>query len=375
MRVIDRPFLPVIGTAVAGYCAIALLLTAIDPFDIYPWGAQTKLRPDGHYSLQATPYLVDVVAKKPQFDTLFLGGSTGHFYPPEMIEEVFTDVHQAFNLSYSSPSASDRAAIFTQLLRYSHARRFILEADWTYMIPKALQRKPASFPIYLYDDAWWNDVRGINKQTVELSLTVLRGDPLWIGTWTQLSEEAGYRKRYDLMHASGTTADLIAFVARNKSTIDTPSSLTCASMDAIGEDLTPFVRALSARGAEVDVIFPVYSWMMYYWTHGTDIRGLSRPSLLNDLLLMRTCVVRALDGLPHVNIFAFDDVPELASDMRNYFDPGHLYNPAANRYILQSIMNGRHRLSRANIEFKNSEMKASVIGYQFTNLKLWAPGK
>jgi hypothetical protein len=375
MAVISRSFLPVIGMVAAGYCALAILLALIDPLDLYPWGVTPILIRDGNYALQATPYLVDVVSKNPAFDTLFLGGSTGHFYTPQMIEETMPGTRRAFNLSYGAPSASDRAAVFAQVLRFSRAKRFILEADWTYIIPKAKQQMSASFPIYMYDEAWWNDVRGINMQTVGLAMKALRGRPLLRETWSVAKEQAGYRDRYDRLHTPDASADFAGFVARNRASIDTQSELTCGSMDAISGDLAPFVKALSARGAEIDIILPVYSWMMYYWTRETDMRGLSRPSLLSDLLLMRECLVRALDGLPGVNIFAFDDVPGLASDLGNYFDPGHLYNAGANRYILQSIADGRHRLSLANIRGKNSEMRAAVIGYQFTNATIWNSGK
>jgi hypothetical protein len=117
---------------------------------------------------------------------------------------------------------------------------------------------------------------------------------------------------------------------------------------------------------------PVYAWILYYWTTDADKRGLSRPSLLNDQLKMRYCIVQALDGLPGVRIFAFDDVPGLAPDARNYFDPVHLYNPAANRYVLQSIARDEHRLTRKNIDAKNLQMRLGVTQYQFTNDRLWA---
>jgi hypothetical protein len=111
---------------------------------------------------------------------------------------------------------------------------------------------------------------------------------------------------------------------------------------------------------------------MYYWKSSSSALQ-SRPALLNDMLLMRHCLVDALDGQPGVRLFAFDDVPGLASDMRNYFDPAHLYNAAANRYVLQSIAADQHRLTRSNIDAKNAEMHSAVAGYEFTNTTEWLP--
>jgi hypothetical protein len=367
-----RPFLPVMIAIGAACWVPVLFITLIDPYNLYPWGMTVNLQSRGDYSMRATPYLVDAAAKAPDIDTVFLGTSTGHFYTAKMMEEILPNVRHAFNLSYSNPGPPDRMAVARELLRYSHAKRFIVEADWTYMVPKEGQRAAVQFPMYLYDTAWWNDVRGVNWQAIQLSWAVLRGGPLWIPAWSEVRAEAGYRNRYALLHTPAAIVEFTDYVSRNKASVDTPSGLDCGSMNAIGDDLVPFVKAQSARGAEVDILMPVYAWILYYWTSDPDRRGLSRPSLLNDQLKMRDCIVQALDGLPGVRIFAFDDVPGLAPDARNYFDPVHLYNPAANRYVLQSIARDEHRLTRKNVDAKNSQMRLGVTQYQFTNDRLWA---
>jgi hypothetical protein len=368
-RALSRPFLPAIGALAAAYCLLALLLAAADPLALYPWGVPPRLKTDGDYSMQSTPYLVDVVAKDPSFDTLLLGGSTGHFYTPRMLEEMLPNTRRAFNLSYGGPSASDRAAVARQLSRYSHARHLILEVDWTYTIPTRDQHMWASFPIYLYDDKWWNDVRDVDLQTIKLSLAGLRGQPLWISSWGKTREQEAFRRRYELIHSAATMAEYSATIARRRVGIDAPSKLTCDAMDEIGNGLVPFVRTFSQRGAQVDLLIPPYSWMIYYRA-GEPGDPINRPTLLNDMLMMRTCLVQALDGIPRVHIFAFDDQPEITGDFRNYFDAGHLYNPEVNRHILHSIATGEHRLTSDNIDAKNSEMRSNVIHYRLTGGKI-----
>jgi hypothetical protein len=212
-------------------------------------------------------------------------------------------------------------------------------------------------------------------ESFQLSWALLRGGPLWLPAWSRAAEQASYRDRYAFMQGDAPKADLRAYIARNRVSINTPSKLSCADLDSIGEDLAPFVRAMSARGVEVDVVLPVYSWVLYYHTGEPDPRGMSRPSLLNDLLLMRRCLVEALDDVPQVRIFAFDNVPGLASDWKNYFDPGHLYNVEANRYILRSIAAGEHVLSRDNVDADIAQLRANVMGYEFTSNEIWAASK
>jgi len=360
-----RPFLPAVGALAAAYCLLALLLALIDPLALYPWGVSPQLKADSDYSMESTPYLVDAVAKDPGFDTLFIGGSTGHLYTPQMMEEILPNTRRAFNLSYGSPSAADRAAVAGLILRYSHARHFILEADWPYIVPAQDQRTAEAFPLYLYDDKWWNDLRDVNLQTIKLSLAVLRGNPLWISSWGKTLEQEKYRKRYEAVQSAASIARLAAIIARHKAGVDAPSALTCDAMDTIGAGLVPWVRALSQRGAQVDLVVPPYSWMIYYQA-GEPGGSSHRPTLLNDVLLMRRCVVQAVERIPGVRVFAFDDDSAISGDFRHYVDSGHLYDPGAGRYILQSIAAGEHRLTPDNIETKNAEIRSNVIHYQLT---------
>ena len=370
----SRPFLPAIGVLAAAYCLLALLLALIDPLSIYPWGISAPLRADGDYSMESTPYLVDAVAKDPSLDTIFIGGSTGHFYTPQMMQEILPNTRHAFNLSYGRPSAADRAVVARQILRYSHARHFILEADWPYIIRARDQVMAESFPLYLYDDKWWNDVRDINVQFIKLTLTALRRNLLWTPSWSKTSEQETYQARYQAIHSAAFNAGYAAMIARNKLSVDAPSTLTCDAMDTIGAILVPMVRALSQRGAQVDLVVPPYSWIIYYRA-GEPSDPFHRPTLLNDVLLMRSCFVHAVDGIPGVRVFAFDDVPAIGGDFRNFMDVGHLYNPDANRYILQSIGSGEHRLTVDNIEAKNAEMHANVLHYRLMSDNSGASGQ
>jgi len=375
LKLLRRPFLPAIGAITAACCLLALLLALIDPFAIYPWGIRPKLKMNGDYSADATRFLAAAVAKTPSFDTILLGGSTSRPYTPQMMEEILPGTRSAFNFSYSSPSPADRTAILRQLLQFSHARRLILEADWSYVLPKAVQHPTPGFPMYLYDEVWWNDVRGMSREAFQLSRAALQGDALWLPSWSRSAEQVGYRKRYERMQSETSQTQFRSFIARNKVSINNPSELTCRAMDAISEDLVPFARAFSARGVEVDVVLPPYSWVLYYWTADVDPRGVTRPSMLNDVLQMRRCLVQALDDIPHVRIFSFDNIPGLASDWKNYFDPGHLYNSEANRYILRSIAQGQHVLSKRNIDADTAQLRSNVVRYEFTSNEKWIPGK
>jgi hypothetical protein len=360
-----RPFLPAVAFLGACYAGFALALALVDPLALYPWGMRAPLKADGDYAMELTPFLVAAAVKDPRFDTLFIGGSTGHFYTPQMIKEAFPDTQSAFNLSYGRPSAQDRAAVARQLLRYSHARHFILEADWPYILPSREQHAAESFPLYLYDDRWWNDVRGISKPVINLAVAAVQTHILWTPSWDKTAEQEAYQVRYKDMHSPESMQAFAAVIARQQAAVAAPSSMTCNEMDTIGNILLPLVRALSQRGAQIDLLVPPYSWIIYYRAGEPDDR-LHRPALLNDVLQMRKCIVQGVEGMPRVRVFAFDDA-SIGGDFRNYMDVGHLYNADMSRYILRSIANGEHRLTSENIDFKNSQMRANVANYRLVD--------
>jgi hypothetical protein len=161
-------------------------------------------------------------------------------------------------------------------------------------------------------------------------------------------------------------------VERHRSDIDTPSSLSCADLDVVNDDVAPFARTLAERNVEVDVIIPVYSLLLYYeWIDRYERLSVNGASFMNDQLLVRRCVITALDKIPNVRIFAFDNLPGLADDMRNYRDPGHLYNDAVIRYILRSIAAGTNRLTRENVEAEIAKLHHHIVNYQVTDSQVW----
>jgi hypothetical protein len=361
----SRPFLPVIGSIGAAYIFGAVVLALVDPLALYSWGISAPLKADGDYSMELTPYLIEAAAKDPRFDTLVIGASTGHFYTPKMMQEIIPGTKQAFNLSYGRPSAADRDAVAALVLRYSHANHYIIEADWSYIIAQRDLLPADSFPLFLYDDKWWNDVRDMKYSVMKLTVAAMRDHMLWTPSWSKALEQETYIARYRVAHSSTFIGNYAAIIARHKGAVDAPSILTCEDMDSIRGSLIPFVTELSRRGAQVDLLVPPYSWIIYYRA-GEPGDTFHRPTLLNDVLVMRKCVVQGVAGLPGVRIHAFDE-PSMGGDFGKYMDVGHLYNAAASRDILRSIVEGTHLLNPDNIDAKNAQLRSNVVDYSLTS--------
>jgi hypothetical protein len=208
-------------------------------------------------------------------------------------------------------------------------------------------------------------VRGVGLKTIRLSIEAAAGRQLWLPEWSDKKWLRRAARDYEDLLRPQSIAKYGAMIARHRHDIDTPSTRNCGQLDVINDDLVPFARALSERGVELDVIFPVYSPVLFYeWIDRDERLRVNGPSFMNDQLLMRRCVVEALDSIPGIRVFAFDNVPGLAANLANFRDPGHLYNEAAARYMLRSIATGENRLTRGNIDGQIADMRKRIVKHK-----------
>ena len=114
------------------FWAIALVVLAIDPLDLYPWGATVRLK-DTDYSLAGAPYAITAALKDPANDALLIGGSSSYGFTREMLTAELPGIRHAFNLSYGAPRAFDRGVVDKMVLRYAQPKRVLLGVDFFYI--------------------------------------------------------------------------------------------------------------------------------------------------------------------------------------------------------------------------------------------------
>ncbi len=100
-----KPFLRVLGALVAVLIAGALFITAIDPYNNYPWGLTPKLERQ-RYNPRAVPWLLNTLIKS-DYDTYLIGGSTVSPFVPADIERELTGTRKAFVVGYLAPRPRD----------------------------------------------------------------------------------------------------------------------------------------------------------------------------------------------------------------------------------------------------------------------------
>ena len=354
------------AAVLAAWWGALVLVLVIDPLNLYPWGVAPKLA-DSEYPPEATPYLIDVVAKDPAIDTVLIGGSTAVAFRRDLLTKELTGTSNAFNVSYSAVRAGDRALVSERLLASTSLRRVLIAVDWIYALQGPLNSEP-SFPAYLYDRSPFNDARMIGLNTVDLASDAVAHHPLGLSSWSWPVYEASRKRLYSRFQTPEQMLRLRDAIERYRAEVTTPSTLTCADLDAVNRQLLPFVRALSAKGVEIDLFFPPYSYAAYYdWLATPLRRAIVGADFLEDQLLLRRCLVDAVAAVQGARVFAFDNEAWLTGNLQNYSDTTHLLNEHAFRYMLQQIAAGSHQLTRENAPGEIALLRQRVAGYEFKN--------
>lgn len=335
-----------------------LFVVSVDPYDAFPWGITVKLAPR-YYSPEQVPYLLNLLAKDPQIDTILIGGSTAVPLTREKLKRI-PGVHMPFNFSYSGPRPADMRLVEQTLLARSRARHILVEFGWVFLLDEG--DRSTHFPYFLYevDPLGWPKMVNLSALKTA-SLLALHGGTFpsdGIGSYI-----AGRQAMYAAFQTHSNQMDLARNVQRYRGMIDTGTSPDCSRWHTLTDDLVPFVKAELRRGVSVDIIIPAYSLASYYDVSDGHIYSKINHNILGETLASRRCAVFALAGLPHTRVFAFDNDDWITGDIRNYRDSAHLWNPAVADFIVKSVANGDHQLDKGNFDRYAETLRKRVIAY------------
>lgn len=355
---VTRPMLLAAILLAAAYLSLAATVIAVDPYNIYSWGAEPRIE---HSDTPRDLVIdwIDVAAKDPAYNTFLVGSSVTAMYSPEYLKSILGPDVRAVNLSYGGPRPRDRDLVLDRLVENPNVQHLILTFDWTYIRDPEVAN--SGFPTFLYDDDIGNDLRMVNFQTIQRTFDILDGKLSYSNP-----DDAIYaryvKKMYDGFQRPSEMAKIGRMVERYREGVGDSSGRDCDSYHAINDQLVPDLKALSARGVKVDILVPIESYAFYY-VRRNDIS----KTLLDEMMTARRCLVNAAGDLPHVRIFAFDADPAVAGDLANFREVGHIYNPAVLRRVVTAMKTDSDRLTRDNIANHEREIRSAVEKYRPTN--------
>ena len=340
------------------YLLLATVVIAVDPHNVYRWGANPRIEPDDTPRDMVIDW-IDVATKDPSFNTFLVGSSITAMYSPEYLKAILGPETRAVNLSYGGPRPKDRDLVLDRLIDNPSVQHVILTFDWTYMVGPDVAN--SGFPTFLYDGDITNDLRMVNLPTIRKTFEIMSGK-LTYDNPDDAEYQTYVKNMYVKFQRPSEIAKLGRMIERNRKDIDAKSGKDCHSFRSVNEQLIPDVRSLSERGVRVDILFPIESYAFYY-VRQNDIS----PTLLDEQMIARRCLVNAVSDLSGVRVFALDGDPTVAGDLANFREVGHAYDPAILQRFVSAMKTGKDRITRANFATYERDIRNAVKEYRIAN--------
>jgi hypothetical protein len=352
------PMIAIAALITLVYLFLSVIVISVDPHNIYSWGSEPRIK-ENHTPGDIVIDWIEVAAKDQSYNTILVGSSVTKIYPPEKINKLLGHDVRTANISYGGPRPKDRDLVLKRVSEKPNVERIIMTFDAMYI--RDQESVNLSFPAFLYDEGFSNDLRQVNLPTILRTLRVLKGERIY-----QNPDEGGFEKYTEdknrSFHTKDKMHDLTRLIARYKPTIGALSNRSCDSFTAIQNQLAPSLRDISEWGIAVDILIPVVSYA-YYYARQTDIS----PTVLDEALIARRCLVQAVKGLKNVRIHALDADPKIAGDLANYRDEGHLHGQKMLDMFISAINSDQFLLTSDNVEAQEQAIRQAVENYNLTN--------
>lgn len=315
-----NPVVAAVAAVWAVWAALALFVTAVDPYDLHPWGAPTSL-PGAFEPFDGADHLA-IAVKDVDADLVLIGSSPTTPYTPSDLRRAWPKARRPWNVSLHGGLAGDRLVTMDTFARGSRAGHYLITVDAFLAAPNMEARQ--GFPFHAYDRAIWNDLRVLTPRAVRDSLTVLRhGSPRPDPGVALRAERENNLLVARLWRSEDTRARLREAVVPGAPAIADAPARDCADFP-VARAFMRSVARLRATGARVDLLIPTYSSALWFgWAQEPERLRAHGPHMLADQLAMRRCVVVAAAALG-VAVHAQNPRSPSLNDLREFRDPGHL---------------------------------------------------
>ena len=360
-RANTRGFIFIALSAIAFFYLTAGIVIAVDPLNLYPWGAAGRLK-NAEANSRTNRKFLNLLSTS-GFDGLVIGGSTERRFRAEFVEAIFPDVSRAFTLTYPAGRPADQKVVLSTVAEIETLSRVIVSLSWAYMLPG--DRAKGSFPFYLYNDSWRDDIKMLTPAVIMDTFHVLMDQP--VGDYRVKRGKAP--ERYEGMILPATIAEQKSNIDIGRSLVFAPTSQTCEDFPAI-QYITSLAAAMLERDTRVDVIIPPLSLYSYFEWNVSDDRKEFGTSFFERQMAMRRCAVDALEGYKNTNVHAFDNEDWLTGDLGHYFDSSHIFAESIYKFMLAAIRDKTNTLDKAGFAAYETRLRKRVANYEHYNSRL-----
>lgn len=212
-----------------------------------------------------------------------------------------------------------------------------------------------SYPIYLYDDIWYNDVNYLFNKSVLLSTEDTIEYTIMGGKTTTFDEYANWMHAYDF----GKGAVDKSYNRPEKS--EEVLKLTAEDYEILSENLEQNVIKLAEENPQIQFYLFFTPYSIYWWDELKQEGGLQRQ------LEAEKAAIEMLLEYDNIYLYSFFDDFELVCNLNNYRDIRH-YSEGINSQILIWMHQKEHLLTKENYQEYCDKVYEFYTTYDYDSL-------
>ncbi len=340
----------VVGGVVAILAILAGVTILVDPFLHYHKG-QIFLE----YPLKDERYQNDGIARYYEYDSIITGTSMCQNFKCSEFDELWT----AVSIKITNSGASYHESCENIQRAFSHndnVKNVLCSLDGNRLNYPAFEDEYEEYPVYLYDDNFFNDVNYLlNKEVVPKTIAVLNYTRS--GQKTTTMDEYGSWSQYKSFGKESVLASFNLLEEREEEW-----KLTEEDITQIRENVNENFVRLAEQHQDTDfyLFFPPYS--ICYW------EALVRTKQLNAQLEAQKMSVEMLLAVDNIKVFDFSYRIDITGNLDNYTDTLH-YGEWINTEILQMMAEGEGLLTCDNLEEYYDALRSLYLSYDYSSYR------
>ncbi len=306
------------------------------------------------YRLMDERYTNDGIARHFDYDAIVTGTSMSQNFKPSEIDDLYSlsTIKQTFaGAGYQELSQNlDRA-----LQRNPDLKTIFWGLDYNAIIRSADWAAYSSYPTYMYDDNFWNDVGYVlNKEVLyhgvlrNIVMTIRGEDSTTMDEYSSWDKPAGLE--YILNHYN-----------RNEVSKNIPSELAEEEETLVIENITENIVKLANKYPDTTFYLFYTPYSICYWDslaqEGSMLRQLEAELIATELML----------DCPNIKLHNFFDKYEVVCNTDLYRDKEH-YTAEVNSMILNWISNGEGIVTKENYLQKLEKEYEFYIDYDYDSI-------
>lgn len=313
--------------------SLGTLIAVIDPYFHYHAPLATL-----EYPLKSERYQNDGIVKHFEYDAIITGSSMTQNFKTSEFDELFGV--NSVKVSFSGGSFKEVNENLQRAVEANSEIKIVLRGlDYA----KMMQEKDNvtytldSYPAYLYDDKWYNDVKYLlNKHVLIDTEHVIRYTIS--GNKTTTFDEYSNWMDY---HTFGYDAVSERYIRQEKS--NEVHKFTIQNAETLRGNLKQNVIRLAEENPQIQFYLFFTPYSIYYWD------SLKQSGDLEKQLQAEKMAIEILLEYDNIYLYSFSDEFDMICNLDNYLDILH-YSEDINSKILLCMHQKEHLLTKENYQ-------------------------